>query len=116
MPPAAAINQRFHGALQLLQVLYMLHILNGHILIDPAHEAAERLSGSDFNEGIHAVRNHALHALLPADRRGNLFHQKLLDSGRILHIIRGHIGQVGKLNALDVNSLQRFVQAFPGAL
>ena len=73
--PQAAACDPGSGCDFCLYSLKPRHIRYGegpYIFVNSLNHAAERLSRPDFHKGIHAVRQHGLHALLPFYGRINL--------------------------------------------
>lgn len=73
-------------------------------------KAGQCSSRSDLHEGINAVRNHCLDALLPPHTGCHLLDQKAARQCSITHILAGYIRHIRNLQLHKADALERFGQ------
>lgn len=78
-------------------------------------KAGQCSSRSDLHEGINAVRNHCLDALLPPHTGCHLLDQKAARQCSITHILAGYIRHIRNLQLHKADALERFGQPWDAA-
>ena len=86
-------------------------IITLYLPVDFSQKSGQCSSRSNFHEGVNAVRNHRLDALLPPHTGCHLLNQKAACQCNVTHILAGHIRYLRDFQFRKADALKRLGQS-----
>ena len=86
-------------------------IVTFYVFVDFSQKSRQCSSRSDLHEGVNAVRNHCLDALLPPHTGCHLLDQKAACQCNVTHIQTGYIRYLRNREFHKTNTLERLRQS-----